>query len=284
VNWAVEPRDRYDPSVTMPALPPPRGLALALALLGCAGPSTPAASEPRVEPAGAGDRPTSLPRGTSEAQAPNPERDAPTAAPRAAIGAPEVPRGEPEALSPLAEAPPEAPAAPPRPPPIAIQKGTRVLMFGDSMVTSGLGVYLEERVRALGGTWSHFSKPSSTTVSWADGRDLQELVARARPDVVVIALVSNELFVPNPRARIYAIREIIKRVGARPCLWIGPPSWRPDKGIVAVVRETASSCRFFDSAQLPLERQSDGIHPTLHGGRAWGEAVWQDAFASTSSP
>jgi hypothetical protein len=231
-----------------------------------------------------GDRSTSVTREPVEAQSPTPEHEAPGDAHQAAIAAPEVPQGEPAAPSPLAEAPPAAAPPAAAAPPIVIQKGTRVLMFGDSMVTSGLGVYLEERVRALGGTWSHISKPSSTTVSWADGRDLQELVARARPDVVVIALVSNELFVPNPRARIYAIREIIKRVGARPCLWIGPPSWRPDKGIVAVVRETASPCRFFDSAQLPLERQSDGIHPTLHGGRAWGEAVWQDVFASTSSP
>jgi hypothetical protein len=284
----------------MPPPATPRGLALALTLglVACAGPSTRAPSEPRAEPAEAGDGPASVTRAPVVAPTPSAERVAPNDAHHAASDERDAPKDAHHAASDERDAhhaasdePEDAPAAPAplagtpaEAPPIVIRKGTRVLMFGDSMVTSGLGVYLEERVRAVGGTWSHISKPSSTTVSWADGRDLQELVARARPDVVIIALVSNELFVPNPRARIYAIREIIKRVGARPCLWVGPPSWRPDKGIVAVVRETASPCRFFDSAQLPLERQSDGIHPTLHGGRAWGEAVWQDAFATTSGP
>jgi hypothetical protein len=274
------------------ALPRHLAVALALGLLACAGSSPRTPSEQRMEPAMVGARPEpSVTPGLAEPEAPRAERETTKPEPETTRAERETTKDEPETTKPepgttkadqeLASPPAEAP---PREPPIVIQKGTRVLMFGDSMVTSGLGVYLEERVRALGGTWSHISKPSSTTVSWADGHDLQELVTRARPDVVIIALVSNELFVPNPRARIYAIREIIKRVGARPCLWVGPPSWRPDKGIVAVVRETSSPCRFFDSAQLPLERQSDGIHPTLHGGRVWGEAVWQDAFAMISSP
>jgi lysophospholipase L1-like esterase len=197
-----------------------------------------------------------------------------------ADAAPVTAADAPDASSATIAAPEPSAAAATAPPPITIAKGTRVLMFGDSMVTSGLGVYLEERVREVGGKWMHISKPSSTTVSWADGHDLPDLIARARPDVVIIALLSNELFVPNPRARIYAVREIMKHIGARPCLWVGPPSWRPDKGIVAVARETATSCRFFDSASLDLERQSDGIHPTNHGGRVWGDAVWQGTFVA----
>jgi hypothetical protein len=97
-----------------------------------------------------------------------------------------------------ADAPLETSSAPP---PIAIRKGTRVLMFGDSMVTSGLGIYLKERVVALGGTFVPVSKGSSTTLSWREGPELQELITRTRPDVVIIALAANELFVPNPRER-----------------------------------------------------------------------------------
>lgn len=181
-----------------------------------------------------------------------------------------APQPEPERVS-----EPEPPAREP----IPIRKGTRVLMFGDSMVTSGLGVYLEERVVAQGGKFFHISKPSSTTLSWTEGRLLQDLVVRTRPDVVIVVLASNELFVPNPRARTQDVRTIVQRIGARPCLWVGPAPWRPEKGIIGVVRESSGPCRFFDSSALTLERGPDGIHPTMLGGKTWANAVWHDTFA-----
>jgi lysophospholipase L1-like esterase len=159
-----------------------------------------------------------------------------------------------------------------------ITKGTRVLIFGDSMVTSGLGVYLKERVVARGGKFFSISKGSSTTATWSDGRELQDLITRLHPDVVLVVLASNELFVPNPQARRYAVRAIVERVGSRPCLWIGPAPWLPEKGIIGVVREAAAPCRFYDSSPLALERQADHIHPTLLGGKVWADAVWHDAF------
>ena len=178
--------------------------------------------------------------------------------------------------------PPQEPPAPEPPArsPIAIHKGTRVLMFGDSMVSSGLGASLEQRVVALGGKFFHISKPSSTTRSWTEGRYLQDLVLHTHPDVVIVALASNELFVPNPRARTQDVRAIIQRIGARPCVWIGPAPWRPEKGIIGVVRESSSPCRFFDSTALALERGPDGIHPTMTGGKTWATAVWNDTFAA----
>lgn len=181
------------------------------------------------------------------------------------------------AIEPEAKPEPER-VEPPAKPRFTITKGTRVLIFGDSMVTSGLGVYLGERIAARGGKLISISKGSSTTASWSEGRELQELIARARPDVVLVVLASNELFVPNPRARRYAIRSIVERIGARPCLWIGPSPWLPEKGIIGVVREASSPCRFYDSTPLTLERQADHIHPTLQGGKDWADAVWQDAF------
>ena len=202
---------------------------------------------------------------------PRPVAAAPSAAPTAT--SPPEPEREPEPE-------PVTPAAPPGLPPIAIRKGTRVLMFGDSMVTSGLGVTLEERVVAQGGKFFHISKPSSTSLTWAEGRALQDLVLRTRPDVVIVVLASNELFVPNPHARAPEVRTIVQRIGSRPCLWIGPAPWRPEKGIIGVVRETSKPCRFFDSSGLTLERGPDGIHPTLHGGKTWANAVWQGAFSA----
>jgi hypothetical protein len=147
------------------------------------------------------------------------------------------------------------------------------------MVTSGLGVYLQERVVARGGKFFSISKGSSTTATWSDSRELERLLALTRPDIVLVVLASNELFVPNPDARRYAIRSIVQRIGARPCLWIGPSPWLPEKGILGVVKSASSPCRYYDSTPLTLERQADHIHPTMLGGKAWAEAVWQDAFA-----
>ena len=73
-------------------------------------------------------------------------------------------------------------------------------------------------------------------------------------------------------------RAIVARVGARPCVWIGPPPWLPEKGILGVVKDNAAPCRFFESSPLTLERQPDGIHPTARGGKAWADAVWQATF------
>lgn len=208
------------------------------------------------------------------ARAPEPRA---TSAEPAIAASPEPPAEPAPALG--AEAPPKHEAPPSPRSPIPIHKGTRVLMFGDSMVTSGLAVTIEERVIALGGKYFHISKPSSTTATWSEGRMLQDLILRARPDVVIVVLTSNELFVPNPRARTEDVRTIVKHIGARPCLWIGPAPWRPEKGIIGVVRETSTPCRFFDSSSLIIERGPDHIHPTLLGGKTWANAVWQDVFA-----
>ena len=173
-----------------------------------------------------------------------------------------------------AEAAPIAKAAP-----IPVVKGTRVLIFGDSMVTSGLGTSLDARVVARGGKFFSVSKGSSTSKTWNESHELQDLLVLTHPDVVIVVLGSNELFVPNPRARIHDIQGIVRRVGARRCVWIGPSPWRPEKGIVGVLRESSSPCRFFDSTPVDIVRGKDGIHPTIQGGRAWADAVWEASFA-----
>lgn len=212
--------------------------------------------------AGVGCAPAKAPSAAPPAVPPAPAASAPTPAP--------TPAEEPEPEAPVVEKPSSL---------IPITKGTRVLLFGDSMVTSGLGVTLKEHVVARGGTLVSISKPSSTTASWRKGHDLDDLIAKVKPDVVIVVLASNELFIPNPQARIGDVKTIVSRIGTRPCVWIGPPPWRPDKGMLGVVRDNAAPCRWFESAELTLERQSDGIHPTLRGGRVWGEAVWRAAFA-----
>ena len=48
--------------------------------------------------------------------------------------------------------------------------------------------------------------------------------------------------------------------------------------MVAVIRESSAPCRFFDSDVLvtqPIEKQADGIHPTMSGGAVWAAAFWE---------
>jgi hypothetical protein len=223
------------------------------------------------------------PHEAAETKAPRTAIVAPSLAPALAPSLPPTPQSKEAAAEPVSEPAlaPEAPSgvAAPGLPPIAIHKGTRVLMVGDSMVTSGLGVYLQEHVVARGGKLTLISKGSSTTATWNQGRELLDYITRLAPDVVIVALASNELFVPNPSARTADIRGIVKRIGSRPCVWIGPSPWLPEKGILGVVRENAAPCRYFDSTALDIERQADRIHPTMRGGKTWAEAVWQTSFS-----
>lgn len=207
-------------------------------------------------------------------------------APPPAITVPSAPPDEAKSEA-RSEEPTEEPVAEPTDPespaPIAIREGTRVLMFGDSMVQSGLGFHLEKYVVARGGKFIPATKANATTLTWATGRELQDLLDRTKPDVVIIALASNELFVPNPRARTRDVKKIVARIGSRPCVWIGPAPWLPEKGILGVVRESSGPCRYFESSGLQMERQPDGIHPTLRGGQTWAEAVWKKTFIAASA-
>ncbi len=68
------------------------------------------------------------------------------------------------------------------------------------------------------------------------------------------------------------MRTILRQVGARPLLWIGPPNWREDTGINAMLARVLGPRRFFSSATLELPRGPDGIHPNTVGGARWAEA------------
>ena len=122
---------------------------------------------------------------------------------------------------------------------------------------------------------------SATLLSSEAGLHLTESVEKHKPDLVLINLGTNEVFVPAPQALEGRIRAIVRRVGARDCIWIGPPTWNGDKGIVEVLRENVAPCRFFDSSNMGIERISDGIHPTDKGGEQWAARFWTFFRADT---
>jgi hypothetical protein len=202
-----------------------------------------------------------------------PAETSPQVAPSAASSAPLAsaqPAAEP---APLASAEP----APPKPePPPPIPPNTAVLNIGDSFLLAGFAQALKPKMKELGARYEVKSEQSSFTVSWASKMEL--VIASTQPDLVIINLGANEMSNTDPPTHAHAVRRIVKSIGDRPCVWVSPPSWRKDTGILDVIRENSAPCRFFDSDELVKEaipRQSDKIHPNTEGGAIWAAAFWK---------
>lgn len=157
---------------------------------------------------------------------------------------------------------------------LTITKGTKVLVFGDSMVDAGFAQRLQKLVEARGGTLAHDAWTSSSTTSWSKGDRLDNLLVVHRPDVVIVALGANEVFLPAPEAVSSRVRAIVQKLAPRPCVWVSPPLWKGETGIVGVERNNATPCGFYDSGAVKVERAKDGIHPTPKGGSDWADAVF----------
>jgi len=63
----------------------------------------------------------------------------------------------------------------------------KVLQFGDSRVPL-VGNYLRPRFEARGGRYEITSTSSSSTLSWAEGTQLRDALAKHEPDLVLISL------------------------------------------------------------------------------------------------
>ncbi|HWT02336.1 MAG TPA: hypothetical protein VN256_18945 [Pyrinomonadaceae bacterium] len=152
--------------------------------------------------------------------------------------------------------------------------GKMILLTGDSM-SEGIGWSFKEKVEAAGGKLVVQPWYSSTTVGWGAERRLSQYIERYRPDIVFIALGSNEIFTTDLPNRAAAVRSITAELGETPAYWIGPPSWKPDKGIVHTIEENFRPGYFYNSNDLVVPRRKDGAHPTVEGYVTWTELIWK---------
>lgn len=152
-------------------------------------------------------------------------------------------------------------------------KGKTVLLVGDSMA-EGLSPALQKRVEAAGGSFKAEPWQSSTIIGWEGTDRLREMIERYQPDIIFISLGSNELQTRRPEGRAPLIKRMVEEIGARPAFWIGPPSWKPDNGLLRVIEENFQPGHFFNANDLQLPRQPDGKHPTLEGFEQWTETFW----------
>lgn len=224
----------------------PLSSALALSLFACA-----------ARPGAAGD-----PADSSRSSAPI------LVATEGAAGSAASGRGESESSEPASAD--TAPTPPPEPPP-----GTLVLHVGDSFAGS-LGVPLAKRLKAAGLRSVLEYRTSSYIPTWASSPELTQYIARYSPDLVLITLGANEFELSAPETRARAVRRLVKQLEGRPCVWISPPRWKPDTGILGVIRENSKPCRFLDSDTIvrELARKPDKIHPSDAGREVWADAVY----------
>jgi lysophospholipase L1-like esterase len=149
-----------------------------------------------------------------------------------------------------------------------------VLHVGDSFAES-LGAPLGRRLHAAGIRSVLESKTPSYIPTWAGNGEIQRFVQKYKPDLVLITLGGNEFEIPTPADRVAPVKRLVQALGGRPCVWITPPRWKQDSGVVAVIRENSGPCRYLDSDalvhDLPLAR--DKIHPNEAGREQWAEAV-----------
>lgn len=151
--------------------------------------------------------------------------------------------------------------------------GRSVLLVGDSMA-QGLAPFLKRKIEEAGGRFFSEPEQSSTIIWWQGSGRLRALIAKHRPDVVFIALGSNELFTLEPETRAPIIRRMVEEIGERPAYWIGPPTWKTGAKLVPVIEENFQAGRFYNSENLNVPRAKDGKHPTLHGYERWVELIW----------
>ncbi len=168
-----------------------------------------------------------------------------------------------------------------------LPSGTVVLHIGDSFAES-LGAPLGRRFVSAGLRNVLHTKTPSYTPGWAYRPELKRYIARYNPDLVLVTLGGNEFEIPNPDERIPAVERIVQTIGARPCIWITPPRWKQDTGILRVIREHAAPCHVLDSDSIvsDLPRAHDHVHPSEAGRERWADAVldWLEHARDPAGP
>lgn len=165
-----------------------------------------------------------------------------------------------------------------------------VLHTGDSMVGfyAGLEKALAPHFEALGAKYVQDAVTSVSIATFDKSDHFEKMIARYDPDLVILTLGANDVFLPSPARVAKNVQSIVQKMEGRRCFWMGPPLWKKDTGIVEVIRENCAPCVFYDPSKVKIERLSDGIHPDEKGAQEWADAFWdfyelQNAAATSAA-
>jgi lysophospholipase L1-like esterase len=155
-----------------------------------------------------------------------------------------------------------------------------VLHIGDSFTHASLQQNLRPRFHAADTAYVVDATTATYTTTWASDPELDQWLAR-RPSLVLVTLGANEVDLEVPEGHGAAVARLVRRIhdAGASCVWITPPLWKKDTGIVQVIHDRSSPCLFFDSDAVlggltDEERQPDRIHPNHAGGARWAAAFW----------
>jgi len=144
--------------------------------------------------------------------------------------------------------------------------------------------------RATGSGYVVEAETATYTTSWAQDEELEKWLAK-RPALVLVTLGANEVEMPVPAEHAGAIEHLVHKIAetGASCVWITPPMWKRDTGILQVIHDHSAPCLFFDSDAVlggltPDERQRDHIHPNERGGARWSEAFLGRWLSESGSP
>ena len=149
----------------------------------------------------------------------------------------------------------------------------RILLVGDSQaggIMYPLNDYCLHNGHEIAAALVWFSA-SDRTLAGSD--TLTRLIEKYRPDYILVVIGLNQVFQTQHAGSRAAVKKVISAFGGIPYAWIGPANWVEDKGINNLYAEATEPKTFFRSADLPLERASDGRHPNMKGYRQWMDSV-----------
>lgn len=147
-----------------------------------------------------------------------------------------------------------------------------ILLFGDSM-TYNLALRLAKYAKQNGHEFHAVNWDSSNTKTWSGCDTLDYYLDHYNVTYVFVSLGANEAYLKKPEVRRPEVETILRKIGDRPYVWIGPPNWKEDLGLN---RFLASVCRpgsFFLTGQMELKRRKDGIHPTQDASALWVDSI-----------
>jgi lysophospholipase L1-like esterase len=166
------------------------------------------------------------------------------------------------------------------PGPQRVPRDAWVLHIGDSFVHAAFQQNLRPLFRTVGAEYVVDATNATYTTTWVRDPELEKWLNR-RPSLVLVTLGANEVEMPDPTEHAGAIRALSRKIAAvaPSCVWITPPMWKKDTGILQVIHDQSAPCLFFDSDAVlgglgPDERQRDRIHPNERGGARWARAFW----------
>lgn len=148
-----------------------------------------------------------------------------------------------------------------------------VLIFGDSMTH-----YLAMSI-AKYGTRNNYKVTSVTWVSssikaWSQTDKIRKYMDMVKPDFVIITLGANDLNIKNYDTKIPEINRIVQQLDNIPYIWVGPPLWKHDKGLYAMLEKTIPQGHVFHiDEDFELPRARDHIHPTHKGAQLWADTL-----------